>query len=893
MAREKRTDMKSNGAKRVTGTSPMRRGAVSVPAAGKHPVRVEGGVFALYDSGTVVEMFGKAMTATIAGLPAGKYSVEIDAAEYCFSDPGKRVMSVQCGGRDLAKDLDLIKEAGKGKTVRIKGVVDHHGDPANGPVSIVFKASVENAKFDAIRVKNEKGDVVAETTARKLKALDDEFGSDIPRVAGPELWKDIARTAEERADDLVRRMSVKEKIAQVQMAAPALPRLGIPAYDWWSECLHGVARAGIATVFPQAIGAAASWNPELWKEAAVAMSDEARAKHHEYARQHNGDTARYYGLDTWSPNVNIFRDPRWGRGHETYGEDPYLSGRMGVAFVEGLQGDDPKYIKIVATPKHYAVHSGPEASRHVFDANVSEQDLWETYLPAFEACFREGKAYSIMGAYNRFRGESCTSSKLLLVDILRGKWGFNGYSVSDVDSVSDIHATHHLTKDAAESAAHAIKNGMDLNSGTTYSALPEALRRGLCMEADIDKAVKRCMVARIKLGLFDPPEKVKYAQIPASVNDSVEHDALALRMAQESIVLLKNEGKVLPLAKKGTIAVIGPTADDGDIREGCGVLVGNYNGTPSHRVTFLDGIIRKMEGKGRVLYSMGCDLDTERPSAAREALAIAGRADVVVMVMGLSLECEGEEGAGGERTTLAMFPHQEKLLKDIVALGKPVVLVLTGGSAIAVNWANGNVAAIMEVWYPGQRGGDAVADVLFGDYNPAGRLPVTFYKTEKDLPDFSDYDMKNRTYRYFKGKPLFAFGFGLSYTTFAYSDLEVASDKAGHCRISVKVRNTGTRSGDEVVQVYLSREDAEAGLPLRSLRGFKRLSLKPGEEKTVVFTLTPFQLALVNRKGVRTVEGGECRIGIGGSQEAAVTAAVQIAERIVDPPYMHNNPMAR
>jgi len=398
-------------------------------------------------------------------------------------------------------------------------------------------------------------------------------------------------------------------------------------------------------------------------------------------------------------------------------------------------------------------------------------------------------------------------------------------------------------------------------------------------------------VARIKLGMFDPPAQVKYAQIPTSIVDSPEHDALALKMAQESIVLLKNERRVLPLAKTGTIAVIGPTADDGDVREGKGVLVGNYSGTPSHRVTFLDGIKQKLEGKGTVLYSKGCDLTNENLTLSAEALGMAAKADAVVMVMGLSPVCEGEEGAGGERTSLAMFPHQEKLLKEVVALGKPVVLVLTGGSAIAVNWAKDHVPAIMDVWYPGQRGGDAAADVIFGDYNPAGRLPVTFYKSEKDLPAFTNYAMRGRTYRYFTGEPLFAFGYGLSYTSFKYSRPDVEPGKSGLYQISVKVKNSGKREGDEVVQLYVSRKDAAAdsGLPIRSLRGFKRVHLKPGEGKTVVFSLAPFQLAFVDKDGVRTVEPGKYIIGIGGSQVPAVSATVKIAERIIDPPYVHNS----
>jgi beta-glucosidase len=704
----------------------------------------------------------------------------------------------------------------------------------------------------------------------------------VPHVTGPEIWKDPARSPAERAADLVQRMSTQEKIAQIQMAAPGIARLGVPAYDWWNEALHGVARAGTATSFPQAIAAAASWDPDLWHQAADVISDEARAKHNDYASRHGGASERYFGLDFWSPNINIFRDPRWGRGHETYGEDPYLTGRMGVAFVRGMQGDDPKYIKVVATPKHFAVHSGPELLRHTFDARVSDQDLWETYLPAFEACFREGKAYSVMGAYNRLRGDSCSASHFLLIDTLRKRWGFSGYSVSDVDAVSDIYATHHLKKNAAEASALAIANGLDLNSGTTYAALPQALREGLVKEADIDLAVARCMEARIRLGMFDPPEMVKYAQIPITVNDSPEHDALALKVAQETMVLLKNASHTLPLAKRGTLAVIGPNADD------LAVLLANYNGDPSHPMTVLAGIRKKLVGKADVVYAKGCEMRSESREEMGEALAAAKKADAVVLVLGLNGQIEGEEGAGGDRTTLGMLPAQQKLMEAVTAAaaGKPVVLVIMTGSSISLGWANEHLGAIVEAWYPGQRG-DAVADVLFGDYNPAGRLPVTFYKSEKDLPPFTEYGMQGRTYRYFQGEPVFPFGFGLSYTTFAYSAVNVQAGENGEHTLWVEVKNSGALSGDEVVQLYVSRKDAPAGegLPIRALRAFRRVNLAPGESKTLTFRLTPFQFAFVNKEGVRTVEAAEYVIGVGGSQQAARTATVKFAARIVDPRY--------
>lgn len=862
--------------------------------AGNPEVRVDGATFATFGGQT--EAYGKFMTVSITGLPAGTYAIEIEGAEYFAKGAGQRVMDIRCGDTVLAADLDLFKEMGaQGKTFTVKGTAEHKGDSLRGPLTITFSGKIENAKFDTIRIRDTAGKVVAECTAKALQAGDQTFGSTIPRVAGPEVWKDASLPPEVRAADLAKRMSLREKVSQIQMGAPAIPRLGIPAYDWWNESLHGVARAGIATVFPQAIAVAATWDTGLLFKETTVMSDEARAKHHDYARRHNGNSARYYGLDMWSPNINIFRDPRWGRGHETYGEDPYLTGRMGVAFVKGMQGDDPKYIKVFATPKHYAVHSGPEHLRHVFDAQTSDQDLWETYLPAFEACFREGKAGSIMTAYNRFRGESCTAHPLLMDKILRETWGFNGYSVSDVDSAADIYRTHHIVKDGAAAAALALKAGLDLNSGSTYNYLPEAIKRGLCTEADVDRALTRDMIARIRLGMFDPPEQVKYAQIPMSINDCPAHDALALEAARECMVLLKNDKNTLPLAKAGTIAVIGPNADNQS------VLLGNYNGNPSHPSSVLAGIRAKLGNTDKVMYAKGCDHTTIKPEQRAEALAAAQKADTVILVMGITGHLEGEEGeAGGgygfdrgDRTILALPKPQEDLMKEIVALKKPTVLVLMSGSSVAINWAKDNVPAILQAWYPGQRGGDAVADVLFGDYNPAGRLPVTFYKSEKDLPSFTDYNMKGRTYRYFAGEPLYPFGYGLSYTTFSYSGLKVRATKDGGESVAIKVKNTGKLAGDEVVQLYVSRADAptEATLPIRALRGFTRIHLQPGERKTVTLNLTPFQLAFAGKDGVRTVEPGKVMIGVGGSQTAAQSATIKVSQRIVNPPYAHNGPV--
>lgn len=693
-------------------------------------------------------------------------------------------------------------------------------------------------------------------------------------------YKNPALSFGDRVNDLVARMTLEEKISQMVHRAPAIERLDIPAYNWWNECLHGVGRAGIATVFPQAIGMAATWNVELIRQIAAVIADEGRAKHHQALRE--GNHGQYYGLTFWTPNVNIFRDPRWGRGQETYGECPYLTARLGVAFVKSLQGDDPKYLKTVATPKHYAVHSGPEHERHHFDIDVSERDLRDTYLPAFKATVQEGGAYSIMSAYQRFRGEPCSSSTLLLQEILRDEWGFDGYVVSDCGAIRDIFQNHKVVGTPEEAAARAVKAGCELNCGEVYEMLTGAVEQGLIDEATIDLAVKRLFLARFKLGMFDPPEMVPYAQIPYEINDSPKHRDLALRTAQESMILLKNDG-LLPLDKSRirTIAVLGPNADSVE------VLLGNYNGTPSQPVTPLAGIRQKVEPDIDVLYVKGCNVTTkihddigrERNEQFDSAVEIARRADVVIMVMGLSQVLEGEEGqregvetgaSQGDRKGLDLPVVQEELLKTIHAVGKPIVLVLMNGSAISVNWADQNLSAIIEAWYPGQAGGTALADVLFGDYNPAGRLPVTFYKSVDQLPPFRDYDMtKGRTYRYFTGEPLYAFGHGLSYTQFVYSDLHITprQPRQGECvEVSVTVKNTGHYAGDEVVQLYVHDLEASVPVPVRQLAGFDRIHLQPGAARTVHFTLKPDQFSLVTDGGQREVEPGKFEIAVGGCQ---------------------------
>jgi len=823
-------------------------------------------------------------------------------------------------------------------------------------------------------------------------------------------YKNPSLPIDKRVDDLVSRMTLEEKVSQMMNGAAAIERLGIPDYEWWNEALHGVARAGYATVFPQAIGLAATWDTDLMHQVADVISTEARAKYNDFNSK--GDHGRYKGLTFWSPNINIFRDPRWGRGQETYGEDPYLTSRMGVAFVKGLQGDDPKYLKVVATPKHYAVHSGPEPERHSFDARASQRDMMETYLPAFRATITEGGAQSVMCAYNRTNSEPCCTNKQLN-ETLRKDWGFKGYIVSDCGAIDDIYKRHQYVKTEGEASAMAVKAGTDLTCGREYKSLVQAVKDGLISEAEIDVAVKRLMKARFQLGMFDPPEMVPYSKISMSENASPAHRELSLKASRESIVLLKNQNNALPLRKDlKTIAVIGPLADN------LGVLLGNYNGQPTRYVTPLVGIQAKVGPTTRVLYSpalyapgvvvepvpssalsnngpglraeyfnnrelkgepvlvrtdaqvnfdwgamspaQGIGEDNfsvrwtgklQAPESGKYSIGIAGNggmrlvvdgqtvveelsnrrtrsvnkeisleagrsydirleyfenanqyaaarlnwappsgdrslkedalkksreADAVVMVMGITPSVEGEEMdvkvegfRGGDRTDITLPKPQEDLIREVQALGKPVVLVLLGGSALAVNWANDNVPAILDAWYPGEEGGTAIADVLFGDYNPAGRLPVTFYKSISQLPAFTDYSMQGRTYRYFKDAPLYPFGFGLSYSNFKYSGLkfgakQIASGES--MTVAVDVTNSGRRAGDEVVQMYITDLAAKYPVPIRALAGIKRVALKPGEKQTVTFTLKPDQMSVVDDNGKRMIEPGEFLISVGGKQ---------------------------
>ncbi|HWM69476.1 MAG TPA: glycoside hydrolase family 3 C-terminal domain-containing protein [Steroidobacteraceae bacterium] len=689
-------------------------------------------------------------------------------------------------------------------------------------------------------------------------------------------FKDPSLPPEVRVKDLISNMTLEEKAAQLGHTAPAIPRLGIPEYNWWNEGLHGVARADIATVFPQAIGMAASWDVPLMQKVANVLGTEFRAKYMAKVRP-NGGTDWYRGLTVWSPNINIFRDPRWGRGQETYGEDPFLTSRLGVSFVSELQGSDSKYLKAIATPKHFAVHSGPESTRHTVDVHVSRHDLEDTYLPAFRATVMEAKAQSVMCAYNAVNGEPACANGTLLQEHLRKDWGFQGYVVSDCGAAADIFIPdgHRFAPNAQVGVTAAFEAGMDLicgdyrnNMSTELTGIVGAVRHGLLPESVLDRALTRLFTARIKLGMFDPPGGNIYSKITASQNDTPAHREIALRMAKESLVLLKNNGDLLPLKETpGVIAVIGPNADNLD------ALVGNYNGTPSRPVTILAGI-RARFPQSKVVYVQGTGL-VGADESSDQAVEAARKADLVVMVAGLSAHIEGEEMkvnadgfAGGDRTSLDLPAPQEQLLQRVQAAGKPTVLVLMNGSALGINWADQNVPAIVEAWYPGGQGGTAVAALLAGDFSPAGRLPVTFYKSVDQLPPFDDYSMSKRTYRYFAGEPLYPFGYGLSFTTFGYSNSRVSkADVAAtdNVTVCVDVANSGAVAGEEVVQLYLTHPGVP-GAPLRALKGFQRIHLDKGEKRTVLFTLRARDLSIVDESGKHRIVPGRVDVWVGGAQ---------------------------
>jgi len=703
------------------------------------------------------------------------------------------------------------------------------------------------------------------------------------QVAVNPIYSNISLDFESRAADLVSKMTLEEKISQLGDGAPAIPRLNIQEYHWWNECLHGVARAGTATVFPQAIGMAASFDTDAMIEVAEIISSEARAKHHE--AQRNKKYNIYNGLTFWSPNINIFRDPRWGRGHETYGEDPYLTGQMGMQFVKELQGSDPKYFKVVATAKHFAVHNGPEPNRHSFNVLPSKRDLWETYLPAFKDLIMDAKVYSVMGAYNRVDGESASASWMLLNDILRKQWGFEGYVVSDCGAINDIYSSHKIVNTEEEAAALGIRRGCDLNCGDVYQrALKKAVSQGLVGVKEIDLSVYRLILARMKLGMFDPIELVDYAKIPFETNNSKAHNEKALKMAQKSMTLLKNNG-ILPLNKSSIkkIVVIGPNANN------LSALRGNYYGSASNPITIINGIKAQAGSDIDIVFHKGVPLvtsqDNEPQVLSKEILKDIETADVAVFVGGLDASWEGEESNemrekngvdgfyAGDRTKIELPEIQLNALKSIKKTGTPLIFILLAGSAISLNGLEQELDAFLAAWYPGQRGGDAVADVLFGKYNPAGRLPVTFYSSTNELADFEDYNMragKGFTYRYYKGEALYPFGHGISYTTFKYSDMII--DKTmivdtDDILVSVKVKNSGDIDGEEVVQLYVKDVESTTWMPIKQLREFRRISLKKGEEKTVEFKLSPikdmrYYDAL---KQNYAVEPGEFEIQIGSS----------------------------
>ena len=683
------------------------------------------------------------------------------------------------------------------------------------------------------------------------------------------------KTAEyrKRAAELVSKMTLKEKISQMLSWAPAIERLGIPAYNWWSEGIHGVGRAGTATVFPQAIGMAAAFDPDMMHKVGETVGVEARGKYN-MCRSY-GDRDIYTGLTVWAPNINIFRDPRWGRGHETYGEDPYLTSRLGVNFVEGMQGDDPDYLQAAACAKHFAVHSGPEDQRHYFNAEVNQQDLWETYLPAFRALVEEAGVEAVMGAYNRTNGEPCCGSKTLLKDILRGKWHFQGHVTSDCWAIKDFHEGHMVTDGPVDSVSLAVNNGCDLNCGNLYVYLEQAVAEGKVKEETIDECVTHLFTTRFKLGMFDEDDKVPYNKLGHDAVDTAASKAFNLEVAEKILVLLKNKDNILPLdkSKLKSIAVVGPNADSRK------ALVGNYEGTASRYFTVLDGLHEYLGDDVQIRYSEGCHLYADKLNGLAqegelisEVKGVCAESDVVICCLGLDSGLEGEEGdqgnqfASGDKPNLNLPGHQEEILRVCLDSGKPVIVVVLSGSALAINTAENEAAAVLQAWYPGAMGGLAVARALFGEVNPQGKLPVTFYHSDADLPSFTDYAMKGRTYRYIETEPLYPFGYGLSYTRFTFNDAAVSAGTAGPdgVDVSVTVRNEGSRAGTETVEVYVKAE--RPGTPNAQLKGLAKVSLQPGEEQRVTVHLPLAALALCDEEGVSQVLPGDYTLWVGGSQ---------------------------
>ncbi|MCR5830384.1 MAG: glycoside hydrolase family 3 C-terminal domain-containing protein [Lachnospiraceae bacterium] len=698
------------------------------------------------------------------------------------------------------------------------------------------------------------------------------------------ITKERMMECKKMAEKLVSQMTSEEKVYQLRHGAPAIDRLGIPSYNYWNESLHGVARAGIATVFPQAIGLAASFDEELLEKIGDTISTEGRAK---YVGQFKyGDHGIYKGLTFWAPNINIFRDPRWGRGHETYGEDPFLTSRLGVRFVKGVQGDDKKYLKAAACAKHFAVHSGPEAVRHGFNAVCNKQDLRETYLPAFKALVCEAGVEAVMGAYNRTNGEVCCGSKTLLKDILRDEWGFEGHVTSDCWAIKDFHGDHGVTKNPTESVALAMNNGCDLNCGNIYQYLEDAVAKGLTTQEKVDNALVRVLATRFKLGILGDSSDNKYNKIDYSYVDTDEARALNLKAALESIVLLDNKNDLLPLdiSKIGTIGVIGPNADNRK------ALVGNYEGTASEYVTVVEGIREAVKGTGtRVMVSEGCHLYKDKMSVLSEpadriaeAKSVCEFSDVVVLCVGLDASLEGEEGdtgneyGSGDKPNLNLPGIQGKLLDEVTSMGKPVIVVCLSGSALYLDSAYEKAAATIVALYPGAQGGRALAQIIFGAKSPEGKLPVTFYSEKNTLPDATDYSMKGRTYRYMHEKPFYPFGYGLSYTSFTekikgievngktVDASEIVIKKGDVMDIDVEVENTGKYDSAATVQVYVSFENEDA--PVRQLKGLKKVSISAGEKTCVRVALKDESFALFDTEGILKLNKGKYVVSVGNSQ---------------------------
>lgn len=700
------------------------------------------------------------------------------------------------------------------------------------------------------------------------------YSSVLAQSAPTFAFRDVSKSVQVRAADLVSRLTLEEKAQQLMHNSPAIERLGILPYNWWNESLHGVARTGRATVFPQNIGLAATFDEDLIQRMGEAISDEAWAKYNIAQKLEN--YGQYSGITFYAPNVNIFRDPRWGRGQETFGEDPYLTTRMGVAFVKGMQGNDPQYLKTAACAKHYVVHSGPEESRHSFNAEPPMKDFMETYTPAFEALVKEGKVESVMCAYNRTFGEPCCGSSYLLNNLLRNKWGFQGYVTTDCWAVHNFYKHHGTTNDLAESCALAIKSGVNLNCGDEFGALPEAVQRGLVSETEVDVALTKLLTTRFKLGIFDPQNKNPYSQIKEEVVGSQKHIDLAYEAAAKSLVLLQNNKNTLPLTKDlKSIYVVGPYAANQDI------LLGNYNGVSDRLTTIMQAIVGKVSVGTSVNYRQGVEPSAENKNSMNYSLGEAAAADVVVAVFGISGIFEGEEGEStasttrGDRFDLGLPQNQLDYLRLLKKeCKKPIVLVLTGGSPICTPELSEIADAILFVWYPGQEGGQAVADAIFGDVNPSGRLSITFPKSASQLPAFEDYSMAGRTYRYMTEEPLYPFGFGLSYSSFSYSDIKISKSrikKGESVTATVKITNNGKVAGEEVTQLYITDVKASVQTPIFALKGMKRVKLVPGESKEIQYEITPQMMELVNAKGESAIESGDFKVYISPSSPSALS----------------------